>query len=678
MASLKFCNFTLPGTYCMIKNLYIYLFVLLFNLSYAQQLYYQNTFKGGTSFDGATYAGQDWSNPDSIPFKNSVPTGCALKKAFLISLKESCGSNGNYPIHDIPISFQYNNHVIQFDTSDNVTDLFYSRIIQVNAQQWMCVKDVTALTQNNNNYLVTPLQSYFNTCDHYYYDGFYLLLLYENNTYNTVNVALYLNDITYTPVMSYTLNNLNQINTANDIGLSIESAAVDIAPYLQYQLISSTNTVTLGTLRQESLNNATDYKMGLGSFHYENGNLFGLADDSPDGFIDTTDALANIKTYLPNNSSTFSITATTSIAANFNNSWTTAFIMAYNTPCTATPINADSLKIYNLCKGQSIQLSASAGYANYNWLPAAGLSNSTIATPTANPTGTTNYICYVKDAAGCMHTEYAQVLVHAPPAPQSIITTTAICGSTQGTLTITPNYHHYGYNYNLNNGINQTDTIFGNLSQGHYTLTVTDSFNCIYKDTFSIKEVNLARASFYPSINTGCAPLNVYCSNQSNYFGNVTNAYVWYVNNDSLTTQNLNYTFADTGTYKITLLAYETYRNCSDTVTRTVTVKDCPPDSIQITVPNIFSPNADGINEVWQLNVYNFNYTISNYACTIYDRWGIKVFETDSISEAWSGRTTSGLPCSAGTYYYIIKLNATNSKGKIEDKDFKGFLELVR
>jgi gliding motility-associated-like protein len=117
---------------------------------------------------------------------------------------------------------------------------------------------------------------------------------------------------------------------------------------------------------------------------------------------------------------------------------------------------------------------------------------------------------------------------------------------------------------------------------------------------------------------------------------------------------------------------------CSDTLTKSVHVKDCPPDSIHITVPNIFSPNADGINDSWQLVISSYQYTVSNYQCTVYDRWGIKVFETSTLSQAWDGRSTGGLACSAGAYFYIIKLTATNSKGVIEQKDFKGYLELVR
>jgi gliding motility-associated-like protein len=190
---------------------------------------------------------------------------------------------------------------------------------------------------------------------------------------------------------------------------------------------------------------------------------------------------------------------------------------------------------------------------------------------------------------------------------------------------------------------------------------------------FTITQINTAQANFTIQPDTACAPASIYFNNTSN-----TNFNEWYVNGDSINTHNLSYTFTDTGTYQVTLIGWRNLRMCSDTLTKSVHVKDCPPDSIHITVPNIFSPNADGINDSWQLVISSYQYTVSNYQCTVYDRWGIKVFETSNLSQAWDGRSTGGLACSAGAYFYVIKLTATNSKGVSEQKDFKGYLELVR
>lgn len=81
-------------------------------------------------------------------------------------------------------------------------------------------------------------------------------------------------------------------------------------------------------------------------------------------------------------------------------------------------------------------------------------------------------------------------------------------------------------------------------------------------------------------------------------------------------------------------------------------------------IPNVFSPNSDGINDVFRFNVED-----SILKTTIYNRWGLKVFDTDKVNYYWDGRTTAGELCADGTYYYII--NA-------ERKDYKGFVQLVR
>jgi gliding motility-associated-like protein len=106
----------------------------------------------------------------------------------------------------------------------------------------------------------------------------------------------------------------------------------------------------------------------------------------------------------------------------------------------------------------------------------------------------------------------------------------------------------------------------------------------------------------------------------------------------------------------------------------TVSIDYC--QSPIVVMPNIFTPNTDGINDAWQPLIQNA-LSVLNYKCTIYDRWGIQVFDAPTTLNniAWDGHSTSGLECSAGTYYYV--LSYTDGKTN-EQKNLKGFLELVR
>ena len=637
----------------------IFLFLYCFTNVKAQLLFYQDTYKGGVSVDGRSYYGSDCLQADLINFQNIAPIGSILKKAFLISnhyvLQAPATKDNN-------ISLVFNGTTITIDSSDIASSYYSCSGSKID----VVVKDVSVYALLNNNQLITPNQTVLmlnDTSRHYIYYGFLLVVLYENNIMPATNACVFLNSGNHSNPTTYNFMGINPVNTSKDVGLSIW--VNDIGP-LSDSLGFSVNSSYLGAIYPTvAYGNENTLP---GSFYYQNNTLFGLQDDVNSPFIHGTDAIANIKSYLPNNANNFTLTTDNSITCLVNN-----FTLAYTTPCPAQS-NKDTTLIYDICRGNSTQLNGTSN-GTYTWSAANNsLNHYNIPNPVASPTVTTTYIALV-DSAGCKHTEHFMVNVHNLPQIKSVQTTTVICGNfILGTATVNANNGTKPYTYNIGN-TSQTSNTFTNIAVATYTATLTDSVGCIATpQTFTITEVNIAQANFIPKPDTGCAPAAIYFNNTSIN----TNTQEWYINGDSLNTQSPTYTFTDTGIYQITLIAWHNQRQCSDTVTKTITVKDCPPDSIHITVPNIFSPNADGINEVWQLTVYNFNYTVSNYACTIYDRWGIKVFETSNISEAWNGRTTSGLPCSAGTYYYIIKLKATNSKGKSEDKDFKGYLELVR
>ena len=87
-------------------------------------------------------------------------------------------------------------------------------------------------------------------------------------------------------------------------------------------------------------------------------------------------------------------------------------------------------------------------------------------------------------------------------------------------------------------------------------------------------------------------------------------------------------------------------------------------------VPNVFTPNGDGINDAFHVSAGN----MKEYALYIYNRWGEKVFESYNPNIDWTGTSDAGVPYSAGTYYYILK--ATDYEGKLYN--LHGYLELIR
>lgn len=83
-----------------------------------------------------------------------------------------------------------------------------------------------------------------------------------------------------------------------------------------------------------------------------------------------------------------------------------------------------------------------------------------------------------------------------------------------------------------------------------------------------------------------------------------------------------------------------------------------------IIIPNVFSPNGDGQNDLFKV-VGNF----TKLDVKIYNRYGQLIYESIQLNEGWNGRTTAGTLCNPGTYFYIIDT---------DEEIFKGSLTLLR
>jgi gliding motility-associated-like protein len=124
--------------------------------------------------------------------------------------------------------------------------------------------------------------------------------------------------------------------------------------------------------------------------------------------------------------------------------------------------------------------------------------------------------------------------------------------------------------------------------------------------------------------------------------------------------------YTSPGTYPVTL--YVAKGSCEDSVTKTIKV-DLPS---KMEVPNIFTPNGDGNNDVFFLKTAN----LGQINCVIVDRWGNKVYETVSNTGniAWDGKDLNGKECAAGVYFYVIKATGKDDKAY----QAKGNVTLVR
>lgn len=88
-----------------------------------------------------------------------------------------------------------------------------------------------------------------------------------------------------------------------------------------------------------------------------------------------------------------------------------------------------------------------------------------------------------------------------------------------------------------------------------------------------------------------------------------------------------------------------------------VCVDNCP----NFTLPDVFTPNNDGQNDVF--NPFPYKY-VKDVNMKIFTRWGTPVFETTNPDIGWKGTVNNGdKPCSSGTYYYVCEVNEIHFDG---------------
>jgi len=101
------------------------------------------------------------------------------------------------------------------------------------------------------------------------------------------------------------------------------------------------------------------------------------------------------------------------------------------------------------------------------------------------------------------------------------------------------------------------------------------------------------------------------------------------------------------------IYASMSFNGCEGRDSINVTWRRLDPDSFFI-IPNVITPNYDGINDQLGLNVVNKN-LVTDYELLVYNRWGVLLFESEYINHDWDGRLPSGEMAEEGTYYYLLR-----------------------
>lgn len=327
---------------------------------------------------------------------------------------------------------------------------------------------------------------------------------------------------------------------------------------------------------------------------------------------------------------------------------------------TATPtVNVSSVVI---CAGTSATLSAS-GATSYTWS-----SGETGATINPSPSTTSSYTVLGSNG-GCATSAIATVSV---TGSQPLTVSTSSPG---GCIPLCASFLNSGLLsstivYNFGDGSTSTahNPTHCYTSAGSYTVTATAtdlSSGCVSSYTVPTPMIVLTQPVALFSVSDGTT---VMAGSTAHFINNSTGAtsYSWTAcNSSTYTSKDLSLSGLDTGICCITLTAFNV-AGCKSATTQCIEVIH----EATLSIPNVFTPNNDSRNDLFKLNTAG----IKDLNCSIYDRWGLKMYEWDGINGYWDGKTKNGVPAVDGSYFYII--NYTDFKGT--SKTEKGFLSLFR
>ena len=291
------------------------------------------------------------------------------------------------------------------------------------------------------------------------------------------------------------------------------------------------------------------------------------------------------------------------------------------------------------CNGEEtaiIEVEAHGGTPEYSFIWSNGMEGEHLDNLAVGP-----YTVTLTDQHNCFDTMTVVVPFH--PMPDFTVSVTpAYCGRADGTATVVgDNLNAYSYNWNTTP--NPDAPMNDELTSGDYTLVVDDGV-CTLVLPFTIDAVPGPTANFTADPTEFILGYSVHFNDHS--YGSIATWEYDFGDGGYASQQSAIHEYMDPGTYW-TVLTVTDQHNCVDTASVLITVI---PDVI-IYVPNAFTPNDDGINDIWLPIISNNGDAF--YEVLVYSRWGELIFRSNDPNVGWNGKHNGKL-VEAGVFTYKI------------------------
>ncbi len=335
-----------------------------------------------------------------------------------------------------------------------------------------------------------------------------------------------------------------------------------------------------------------------------------------------------------------------------------------------------------VCAGSPITLNANVqgGTPSYSylWLPGGGTNSSLTTTPAT----ATTFTLQITDAKGCTSTSTMEVVVQ--PNPQGGIISQNVIGCAPACNTFSlaqAQFTTNSYQWNFTNTTTGAITSYNGYNPnvcfdvpGIYNLNlgIYSTFGCSVTASY----INVMTVNPKPVADFNHSPIKPIINQDpyvtftdASYGANIVSWNWFFMNTAQYTSieQNPTFPYTEPGTYPVVLIV-KSDKGCIDTIIRPLVVGE----DFGIYVPNAFTPNDDGFNDIF----FPKGFGIVKYELTIFDRWGEVVFQTKTFEEGWDGRFQGRGKDIMKEDVYTWLIQATSVFGK--SHELKGHVTLIR
>lgn len=258
-----------------------------------------------------------------------------------------------------------------------------------------------------------------------------------------------------------------------------------------------------------------------------------------------------------------------------------------------------------------------------------------------------NYALTVTDANGCKLVEQFTIIQPESMSATATATDVSCFGYSDGKISVTISGGSAPFEYALNEFMYESSNsgIINSLAAGSHMVYIRDSKGCLARAEGIVGSPDRIRVD-YEIVGTSCKD----AKDGEIHLAAAGGTEPYYVTTDAASNvalaDNPNITNLSSGTYHMII----TDENGCSYSLKNVNI----PENLDacIHIPNVFTPNDDGINDTWELSHIDM---YPDAKIFVFNRWGQKLYSGNGTSEYWDGYF-KGHKVPAGTYSYIVNL----------------------